>query len=168
MQNYCEHPTPLGLIRIVESGGSITRLSLRPSAPPPADAVWQESNTLRAAKRQLEEYFAKERKAFDLPLAPQGTPFQRRVWQALQEIPYGQTRAYKDIASAVGCPRGFRAVGLANNRNPIAIVIPCHRVIGADGKLTGYAGGLALKEELLLLEGALAPRQCPARKKETP
>ena len=106
-------------------------------------------------RRQLKAYLAGRLRDFDLPLAPQGTPFQQKVWAALAAIPYGETRSYKQVAEAVGCPRGCRAVGLANNRNPIAIVIPCHRVIGADGALVGYGGGLPIKECLLRLEGCL-------------
>ncbi len=105
-----------------------------------------------AAVQQLNEYFEGKRKCFDLPIAPNGTDFQRRVWAALQDIPYGQTRTYGELAAATGNPKACRAVGMANNRNPIAVIIPCHRVIGADGTLTGYAGGLAAKEILLTLE----------------
>ena len=102
--------------------------------------------------RQLDEYFAGTRTVFDFPCAPQGTPFQQKVWAALCEIPYGETRSYKQIAEAVGKPKACRAVGMANNRNPIIIVIPCHRVIGANGALTGYGGGLEMKRALLELE----------------
>ena len=115
----------------------------------------EETPFLREAARQLEEYFAGSRREFDLPLRPAGTPFQRAVWLALREIPYGQTRAYRDIARAVNRPRACRAVGMANHVNPLPVFIPCHRVIGADGGLTGYAGGLAAKRFLLALEGAL-------------
>ena len=108
---------------------------------------------LAEAERQLTAYFAGELREFSLPLKPAGTDFQRKVWDALREIPYGETRSYAEIAARVGCPRGYRAVGLANNRNPIPILIPCHRVVGANGALTGYAGGLAVKEALLRLEG---------------
>ena len=102
--------------------------------------------------RQLEAYFSGKLNSFDMKLAPEGTEFQKSVWDALKEIPYGETRTYKDIAISIGKPKAYRAVGLANNRNPIAIIVPCHRVIGADGKLTGYAGGLDIKEFLLKLE----------------
>ncbi len=105
-----------------------------------------------SAFTQLQEYFAGKRKVFRLPLAPVGTTFQRRVWEALYAIPYGETRAYRDIAAAIGVPHAYRAVGMANNKNPIMIVIPCHRVIRAHGELTGYAGGLEMKEALLTLE----------------
>ena len=104
------------------------------------------------AAKQLDEFFAGKRKHFDLPLLPKGTDFQRSVWKALQEIPYGETRSYKQIAEAINNPKACRAVGLANNRNPIWIVIPCHRVIGSNGALTGYGGGLEMKQRLLEIE----------------
>jgi O-6-methylguanine DNA methyltransferase len=106
--------------------------------------------------RQLQEYFAGQRRHFDFPLDLRGTGFQLACWQALLAIPYGETRSYADIARAVGRPQGFRAVGMANNRNPVAIVVPCHRVIASDGSLCGYGGGLEIKRKLLELEGALS------------
>lgn len=106
-----------------------------------------------AGGAQLREYFAGARRTFDLPLAPHGTAFQRRVWAALRTIPYGETRTYGELAAAIGNPSACRAVGMANHRNPIPIIIPCHRVIGANGTLTGYAGGLEIKRRLLALEG---------------
>jgi methylated-DNA-[protein]-cysteine S-methyltransferase len=106
----------------------------------------------REVARQLEAYFSGELKSFNLELAPEGTDFQKSVWRALCEIPYGETRTYKEIAVLIGKPRAYRAVGLANNRNSIAIIIPCHRVIGSNGKLTGYASGLDIKDFLLNLE----------------
>lgn len=114
-----------------------------------------EAETVRLLRRtaaELDEYFAGKRRDFTVPLAPRGTEFQRRVWEALRCIPYGQTRTYGEIARAIGAPRACRAVGMANNRNPIAILIPCHRVIGCNGSLTGYAAGIAAKERLLALE----------------
>lgn len=111
-----------------------------------------ESALLAKVSMQLDEYFRGARKNFDLPLNPAGTEFQRKVWDALLAIPYGETRTYREIAEAAGCPKGFRAVGMANNKNPIAIIIPCHRVIGSNGKLVGYASGLGRKEALLALE----------------
>lgn len=102
--------------------------------------------------RQLEAYFAGQLKSFNFKIAPDGTEFQKSVWNALTEIPYGETRTYKEIAISVGKPKAYRAVGLANNRNPISIIVPCHRVIGTNGKLTGYASGLDVKEFLLRLE----------------
>src|SRR5699024_5695398 len=110
---------------------------------------------LARGKEELLAYLAGERRDFDLPLAPQGTPFQRKVWSALADIPYGQTITYGELARRVGCPKGSRAVGQANHRNPLPILLPCHRVVGANGTLTGYGGGLELKEWLLRLEGIL-------------
>jgi len=106
----------------------------------------------RAAATQLESYFAGQLTSFDLPLAPRGSEFQQRVWSALQEIPYGRTESYGELATRIGSPGGARAVGLANGKNPIGIVIPCHRVVGADGSLTGYGGGIERKKRLLDLE----------------
>ncbi len=106
------------------------------------------------ADLQLREYFAGERREFDLPLAPEGTAFRKRVWTALCEVPYGETRSYREIAERIGSPKAVRAVGGANHHNPISILVPCHRVVGAGGGLTGYAGGLETKERLLALEGA--------------
>ena len=110
--------------------------------------------TLTQLLRELREYFEGRRRDFGVPLAPQGTPFQCSVWDALLDIPYGRTVSYAEIARRIGQPSAVRAVGLANGRNPIPILIPCHRVIGADGSLTGYGGGLAIKQALLALEGA--------------
>jgi O-6-methylguanine DNA methyltransferase len=111
---------------------------------------------LRPYVRELEEYFAGGRREFGFPLDLRGTDFQLACWRALLKIPYGKTRTYADIARAVGRPQGFRAVGMANNRNPVAIVVPCHRVIASDGTLCGYGGGLDIKRKLLELEGALS------------
>ena len=121
------------------------------------DAHWREGDdaTLRITRLQLAEYFAGNRRDFDLPLAPRGTEFQRSVWQALATIPYGETISYAQLAMRVGKPSAMRAVGAANGRNPLPIVLPCHRVIGADGGLTGFGGGLPTKAFLLNLEGAL-------------
>ena len=126
-----------------------------PGGPGTADAprpVLDETPLLREARDQLDAYFAGSLTAFDLPLAPAGTPFQQQVWRALCAIPYGETRTYAQVAARIGLPAACRAVGGANNRNPIAIVIPCHRVVGAGGMLTGYAGGLDVKRYLLDLE----------------
>jgi O-6-methylguanine DNA methyltransferase len=132
--------------------------------PNPRD-LRSESDTLRfnnsdtgisSYTRELEEYFAGTRRQFSFPLDLRGTAFQLECWHALLKIPYGETRTYADIARAVGRPQGFRAVGMANNRNPIAIVVPCHRVIASDGTLCGYGGGLDVKRKLLQLEGALS------------
>lgn len=111
---------------------------------------------LALAARQLDEYFAGERREFDLPLAPRGTGFQERVWRALLAIPFGVTRSYGELARTIGRPSASRAVGAANGKNPIAIIVPCHRVIGANGTLTGYGGGLPIKRWLLEHEAKLA------------
>jgi methylated-DNA-[protein]-cysteine S-methyltransferase len=118
----------------------------------PASAPAETAPALAALRGELEAYFAGRAVDFDIPLAPAGTPFQQAVWQALRGIPYGATASYAEIARRIGRPRAVRAVGLANARNPIAIIVPCHRVIGADGTLTGYAGGLERKQALLELE----------------
>jgi len=111
-----------------------------------------ETPLIKKAAKQLDEYFNKKRRTFDLPLVLHGTDFQIDDWKALQKIPYGQTRSYGEIAVMIGKPKASRAVGMANNRNPISIIIPCHRVIGHDGSLTGYGGGIKLKQKLLDLE----------------
>lgn len=144
--------TSLGVIGIEERNGAVTRLFFAESQPGPTDSVEKETPLVTEAFSQLESYLRGERRCFDLPLRPHGTPFMQEVWTALLAIPYGATASYKDIAEAVGKPGAARAVGQANNRNPIAIVIPCHRVVGANGKLTGYAGGLPVKQALLRLE----------------
>lgn len=153
--NYQYLDTPLGQLRLVSDGTSITHIEF---AGMHSDAGADEMTldpALAACIRQLDEYFDGERTRFDLPLAPTGTEFQQRVWSALRDIPYGELRSYRDIATALDKPRAVRAVGAANGRNPLPIVVPCHRVIGSDGSLTGFAGGLAAKKSLLLLEGAL-------------
>lgn len=152
---YC-YQTPLGTILIADDGRSITKMSLLPGTAgsgknEPCENE-RETPLIRKAYEQLLDYFAGKRESFDLPLNPAGTPFQQKVWEALRAIPYGETRTYKQIAEAVGSPRACRAVGMANNCNPVVIAIPCHRVIGADGKLVGYACGLDKKEFLLGLE----------------
>ena len=138
--------SPAGPLTLSENDGSLVGIAFRD------DGGDDRTPLLDSAARQLAEYFEGRRRDFDLPLKPAGTPFQLGVWAALREIPYGQTRSYKNIACAVGRPLACRAVGMANNRNPLPIVIPCHRVIGASGSLTGYAGGLEVKESLLRLE----------------
>lgn len=151
MKHAFIYETALGKLTLAEEDGKLTNL-LFEGEELPSSWCLEETQTLRQAAAQLEEYLAGKRKAFDLALAPQGTPFQRRVWEELQRIPYGQTRCYGELAKAIGKPGAARAVGMANNRNPIAVIIPCHRVIGADGSLTGYGGGLPMKEKLLRLE----------------
>jgi methylated-DNA-[protein]-cysteine S-methyltransferase len=119
---------------------------------PPAGALHKSDTVLTATARQLAAYFAGRLRRFDLPLAPAGTPFQQRVWSALSGIPFGETRSYGQLAEAIGKASAMRAVGAANGRNPISIVVPCHRVIGADGSLTGFGGGIERKRFLLSLE----------------
>jgi methylated-DNA-[protein]-cysteine S-methyltransferase len=154
--------TPLGEMALEAEGEYLTRLYL-PGAPAP-DAADEETPLLLVGRGELLEYLAGRRRAFDLPLLPRGTPFQRRVWAALGDIPYGQTRSYQEIARAVDCPQGARAVGAANHRNPLPILIPCHRVVGRSGALTGYAGGLPLKEALLAVERRGEEGPAPAQK----
>lgn len=148
--------TPVGKLCIGEREGAITRVTWNQI---PTDAVEEETELIKKCKQELDEFFEGKRKTFDLPLAPAGTAFQKRVWDALREIPYGETKTYKDIAIAVDSPKGFRAVGMANNKNPIAIIVPCHRVIGSNGKLVGYAAGMETKTFLLELEQQERPFQ---------
>lgn len=143
--------TGIGVIGIAEENGKITHLFFE-NATVPAEMEHAETPLLTEAFKQLDEYLAGTRKRFDLPLAPHGTDWQMKCWNALLDIPYGETATYGDIAARVNNPKGCRAVGLANNRNPIAVFIPCHRVIGANGALTGFGGGLPVKEKLLALE----------------
>ncbi len=148
-QTYFTYLTPLGPMTVASDGTAVTHVLFGTHVLEGRAAPTELTN--RTAN-ELQEYLAGKRTAFDIPLAPAGTEFQRAVWKALQNIPYGQTRSYADIAAVVGNPQATRAVGSANNRNPIAVLIPCHRVVGSNGKLTGYAGGLALKQRLLDLE----------------
>ena len=147
-------PTPCGDLLLVAVDGALVAASFAPFDRP--DGVERpDEPVLAEARRQLgEQYFAGTRTDFDLPLAPPGTPFQRRVWGELRRIPYGTTATYGEVAERLGDPKAVRAVGLANGRNPIAVVVPCHRVIGSDGKLRGYAGGIERKQRLLALESA--------------
>jgi len=154
--------SPCGeLVAIAESDGddiALIALEFPGRAPPAPDAV-RDDQPFRAVRAQLDEYFAGKRRAFDLPLAPKGTDFQRDVWRALVAIPYGATTTYGAIARSIGRPDSVRAVGAANGANPIAIIVPCHRVIGKDGTLTGYGGGLPRKQLLLELEARVAGSQ---------
>jgi methylated-DNA-[protein]-cysteine S-methyltransferase len=146
----CE--SPFGRVLIEAGEGGVQRIGFVDMDPIASDG----HALVDLARRQLDEYFAGRRVRFELPLAPLGTPFQQRVWNALRAIDYGHTCSYAAIAQRIDAPRAMRAVGAANGRNPIAIVIPCHRVIGANGTLTGYAGGLSRKQGLLQLEAGLA------------
>lgn len=145
------YETLLGSVTFVEEDGALLAVSMQPCH----EGTLQETPFLKEAYRQISEYLIGERKEFDLSLRMKGTDFQKKVWKALLDIPYGETRSYKQIAEAIGSPKGMRAVGMANNRNPLLIVVPCHRVIGANGTLVGYGEGLEMKEFLLRLEKSL-------------
>lgn len=169
MRYGCYMDSPVGRLQLVEKDGALTHvLFCARKEPKPAgekghevlakvggETVFFEEKTtplLQKVQDQLKEYFAGKRRQFDIPLAPEGTPFQLKAWEGLRTIPYGQTRTYKQMAEYANCPLGYRAIGMANNRNPISIIVPCHRVIGSDGKLVGFGGGLDKKELLLDLE----------------
>jgi methylated-DNA-[protein]-cysteine S-methyltransferase len=151
---YTELDSPVGELLLIGDGERLRGLHFQRGRRPVAvGAGWRRAERpFAAARRQLDEYFAGERSAFELPLDGAGTPFQRRVWAALAAIPYGETVSYGELARRIGRPAAVRAVGMANGRNPISIVVPCHRVIGADGALTGYGGGVERKRYLLELE----------------
>ncbi|MDR3706002.1 MAG: methylated-DNA--[protein]-cysteine S-methyltransferase [Paludibacteraceae bacterium] len=146
---HTHYHSPIGLLQLQGTESHISHVQFVDAATAVDNTNWKLG---QEAKKQLEEYFAGKRKDFDLPLQPVGTNFQQAVWMALRQIPFGHTVSYGDIAQAIGNPKAARAIGQANNRNPIAIIVPCHRVIGRNGKLTGYAGGLDKKEFLLKLE----------------
>lgn len=156
MNNAFFYESKNGKIIIIENGTAITRLYFGETIPHDVNVI--ETPLLKKAFKQLKEYLDGERKIFDLPIAPQGTEFQHKVWRVLQKIPYGKVCSYKDIAEKIGSKNAARAVGIANSKNPILILIPCHRIIGASGDLAGYAGGLALKEKLLNMEKQNASR----------
>jgi methylated-DNA-[protein]-cysteine S-methyltransferase len=154
-------PSPIGPLRLVASDGVLCGLYMETHRHRPDDTTFgaPDDGPFGEVSAQLEAYFDGERTAFDLPLHLEGSEFQRRVWTALQAIPYGETWTYGELAAHVGSPGASRAVGLANGRNPISVVVPCHRVVGADGTLTGYGGGLERKRFLLALErGVDTPR----------
>lgn len=151
---FTEFDTPVGRLLLAGTDEHLSLLwfqsGARPMTPHPA---WRrDERPIRQAVEELNEYFAGRLRRFTLSLQPEGTEFQRRVWKELQQIPYGETISYGQLAARIGNPKASRAVGLANGSNPISIVVPCHRVIGANGKLTGYGGGLNIKEKLLALE----------------
>ena len=152
---YITHlDSPLGRLQLRSDGVALTGLYMpSPKGQPSVDPAWvADAAPFADAVAQLRAYFDGTLREFDLPLAPRGTEFQNRVWSALREIPYGQTCSYRDIAESIGAPKAVRAVGLANGRNPISVIVPCHRVVGANGALTGYGGGLPNKQLLLELE----------------
>lgn len=153
--------TPIGTLTLAADAVGLRHIEFPSNRHPVDRAGWvpgaegAAAEIIAVAARQLREYFDGTRTSFDLPLAPEGTAFQCEVWRMLATIPYGATWSYRDLAHAIGKPAAVRAVGAANGRNPLPIVLPCHRVIGADGSLTGFGGGLPIKEALLRLEGAL-------------
>ncbi|MDT5219784.1 MAG: methylated-DNA-[protein]-cysteine S-methyltransferase [Mycobacterium sp.] len=150
--------SPIGLLTLAGRDGVLTNLRMVDQTYEPNRADWTlDNNAFADAVKQLGDYFAGERLDFDVELDLGGTQFQQRVWKALLTIPYGETRSYGEIAGQIGAPGAARAVGLANGHNPIAIIVPCHRVIGASGKLTGYGGGLGRKQTLLSLEKQRMP-----------
>lgn len=142
-------PTPIGMLLLAQGERGITRVTLARG-----ETAQAQTPLLREARRQIEAYFAGRLRAFDLPLEERGTAFERAVWAALRTVPYGHTRTYGQIAAQIGHERAARAVGMANHKNPLIIVTPCHRIVGANGALTGYALGLEVKQTLLRLEGA--------------
>ena len=154
MTHYTYMESPVGRLLLAGDEEGLQRVAFAKGGKEARpDPDWSpDDRPLRRAVEQLKAYFAGDLRTFDLPLRMEGTPFQLAVWRALQDIPYGETTSYGEIARRVGTPQGSRAVGLANGSNPIAIVVPCHRVIGSNGKLTGYGGGLGNKETLLALE----------------
>lgn len=151
MKNIFFYDTAAGKLAIADNGSEITNIEIAGDADS-YNANIEETYVIKNAMKQLNEYFNGKRKEFDIPLNPSGTEFQKKVWKVLCDIPYGEVRSYKQVAEAAGNPKAYRAVGGANNKNPIIIVIPCHRVIGTNGSLVGYGGGLHVKEMLLLLE----------------
>jgi len=148
---YCNYyQTDIGLIRIVEKDEAITQVSFANSQA--LDIMIKETALIKQTIQQINEYLKGERKVFTIKIAPEGTAFQKEVWEQLLKIPYGETKSYQWVATEIGNKKACRAVGMANNRNPIVLLIPCHRVIGANGKLVGYGGGLDIKQRLLNIE----------------
>jgi methylated-DNA-[protein]-cysteine S-methyltransferase len=157
MNAFSYFASPIGRLLLTSDGTALTGLYMEPSRKAQSTEGWAQDAgiaPLAATLHQLSEYFAGTRREFDLPLRLDGTPFQQRVWRELTEIPYGETWSYGQLAKRIGSPSASRAVGLANGRNPVSILVPCHRVIGADGSLTGYGGGLERKSWLLAHERA--------------
>jgi methylated-DNA-[protein]-cysteine S-methyltransferase len=148
---YTTVPSPIGELLLTSDGRSLTGLLMSPFSPPAGGR--HDEGLFEGVIGQLEEYFSGALKSFDVPLNARGTPFQLSVWAGLREIPYGETMSYGELARSIGNPKAVRAVGRANGSNPIAVIVPCHRVIGANGTLTGYGGGLDRKAKLLSLEG---------------
>ncbi len=155
MENYFIYNTVIGDLRVESNGKEITKIAFHKDNFINLNThskILKKDRVIDLACKELDEYFKGKRKEFSFPMLPEGTDFQKKVWNALREIPYGEKRTYKDIAIVIGNEKACRAVGLANNKNPLPIVVPCHRVIGSSGKLVGYAGGLNIKEKLLKIE----------------
>ena len=150
MNNAFCYETSIGRLVIIDNGEAVTNIYFGDATDLQANIF--ESSLIKKAYEQINQYLKGEREIFDFKLEPKGTDFQKKVWNALEQIPFGETRSYKEIAISIGNEKACRAVGMANNKNPLPIVIPCHRVIGANGKMVGYAGGLDIKEKLLELE----------------
>lgn len=159
MRTHTLVDSPVGPLTLVDEDGALAGLYMHGQRHLPASAPFgpRDDRVLAEARAQLDAYFAGTLQEFALPLATTGTPFQQQVWAALREVPYGSTCTYSDLAAAVGRPRAVRAVGAANGRNPVCLVVPCHRVVGSGGSLTGYAGGLERKAFLLALEQGRRP-----------
>lgn len=159
MTRFARIRTPLGTVIAIAAGGALTGIHFEGGKHVPAvPAEWREDpyhDPLRRCAGQLADYFEGKRQCFDLPIAPKGTAFQQRVWHEIAKVRWGETITYAELAARAGAPGSARAAGAATGRNPLSIVVPCHRIIATDGSLTGYAGGLARKEKLLALEGAL-------------
>jgi len=153
---YTVMDSPIGQLLLTANGAGLTGIFFQagPHSKPPEKDWISDAKPFTEVMAQLDAYFAGELKDFNLPLAPAGTKFQMTVWEALQSIPYGETISYGELADRIGNPKAVRAVGGANGKNPIPVIVPCHRVIGSDGSLTGFGGGLSIKEALLTLEGA--------------
>jgi methylated-DNA-[protein]-cysteine S-methyltransferase len=162
MIQVIQYRCPLGTMKLVSDGSHLTQVLFPGEASPDGARELEKAPrnhpVFREAMNQLDEFFLEKREKFDLPLKPAGTEFQLKVWRELTRIPYGETRSYGELAKKLGKPKASRAVGAANGRNPLPIIIPCHRVIGSNGKLTGFAGGLDTKRILLELEGAIEGR----------
>ena len=167
MLSYKEMESPVGKLKLVANANALVAILWERQRPNRIKLAMLKCDPqqpiLLETERQLEEYFAGTRNEFNLPLEPAGTEFQKKVWQALREIPFGQTRSYLDLAKSIGSGKAVRAVGAANGKNPLSIVVPCHRVVGTDGALTGFAGGLEVKARLLAHEGC---RRFSARAEE--
>ena len=164
MLSYKEMESPVGKLKLVANANALVAILWERERPNRVKLEMLECDPqqpiLLEAERQLKEYFSGTRNEFNLPLEPAGTEFQKKVWQALREIPFGQTRSYLDLANSIGSAKAVRAVGAANGKNPLSIVVPCHRVVGADGALTGFAGGLEVKAKLLAHERCRSVSAC--------